>query len=102
MIAANSGQARTTSVPSTPPPPSPVKTYTLTVKVTGGAGTVTSTPPGIRCTAGACGASFPAGTRVTLTPADGNFRDWSGACSGRGVCAVTITKSRSVTARFRR
>lgn len=98
MIAANSGQAR---LAPAPPPPSPVKTYTLTVKVVGGTGTVTSTPPGIHCTAGACGARFPAGTRVTLTPADGSFRDWSGACSGRGACSVSMTKGRSVTARFR-
>ncbi len=101
MVSANSGQARTAPLPPTPPPPPPVKTYTLTVKVTGGPGSVTSAPAGIRCTAGACGASFPAGTRVTLTQTGGTFRDWSGGCSGRGACVVTMTKGRSVTARFR-
>ena len=92
MIAANSGQSK----PAPPPP-----TFTLTVKVTGGPGSVTSAPAGIHCTAGACGAGFPAGTRVTLTPAEGAFDKWSGACSGRGACVVTVTKVSSVTARFR-
>ena len=105
MVAASSGQAQTTSTPPPapppPPPPPPVTTYTLTVGVTGGAGTVTSTPAGIRCTAGACGASFPAGTRVTLTPTDGRFRYWTGACWGPGACTVTLTKNLSVVARFR-
>ena len=78
MLAADSGQARPA------PLPPPVKTYTLTVKVTGGPGTVTSSIPGLRCSAGVCGASFPAGTRVTLTTSGGTLRDWSGACSGRG------------------
>jgi hypothetical protein len=100
LVAANSGQARTAPQPTAPPPP-PVKTYTLTVKVRGGAGTVVSTPAGIRCTAGACGASFPVGTRVALVPSGGTFRDWSGSCSGRKGCVVSMTKSRSVTARFR-
>jgi hypothetical protein len=96
MIAANAGQAKTAPMPSPPP----VTSYTLTVTVTGGPGSVTSAPAGIRCTAGACGGSFPAGTRVTLTPAEGILRDWTGDCSGRGACAMTMTKSRSVTARF--
>jgi hypothetical protein len=104
MIAAGSGQAKSApSSPAPPPPlpPPPVKTYTLTVKVTGGAGTVTSAPAGVSCTAGACGASFPSGTRVTLTVKKGTLRDWSGDCGGRGACVVTMTKNRSVTARFR-
>ena len=95
MISADSGQARPA------PLPPPVKTYTLTVKVTGGPGTVTSSIPGLRCSAGVCGASFPAGMRVTLTTSGGTLREWSGACSGRGTCVVTMTKVRSVTARFR-
>ena len=82
--------------------PPPVKTYTLTVKVTGGPGIVTSSIPGLRCSAGVCGASFPAGTRVTLTTSGRDpCANWSGACSGRGTCVVTMTKARSVTARFR-
>jgi hypothetical protein len=103
MVASGSGQTTTTSPPPAPPPPPPppVTMYTLTVSVTGGPGTVTSSPAGIRCTAGACGASFPAGTRVTLTPSGGRFRDWSGACSGQGSCVVTLTKSLKVVARFR-
>src|SRR5262249_12397384 len=50
------------------PPP----TYTLTVYVWG-SGTVTSTPTGIRCSTGACGPGFPAGTAVRLTPSGGLF-----------------------------
>jgi hypothetical protein len=98
MVSANSGQAKTASPPSDPPP---VPTYTLTVKVTGGAGTVTSTPAGIKCSTGACGASFPAGTKVTLKPSVRPLRDWSGACSGSGGCTVTMSTTRTVTARFR-
>jgi hypothetical protein len=92
MISADSGHARPA------PLPPPIKTYTLTVKVTGGPGTVTSSIPGLRCSAGACGATFPAGTRVTLTTSGGTLRDWSGACSGRGTYIVTMTKARSVMA----
>ena len=103
MISADSGQARPAPLPPlppAPPPPPPAKTYTLTVKVTGGPGTVTSRVPGLRCSAGVCGASFPAGTKVTLMTSGGTLRDWSGDCSGRGTCTVTMTKARSVTARF--
>jgi hypothetical protein len=98
MVTADSGEARPAPLP---PPPAPVKTYTLTVKVTGGPGIVTSRIPGIRCTAGVCAASFPAGTRVVLTPSGGSLRDWRGDCSGRGTCAVTMYKAHSVTARFK-
>jgi hypothetical protein len=97
MVAANSGQARPAPLP---PPPPPVKTYTLTVKVTGGPGIVTSQIPGISCTAGVCGASFPAGTKVTLTASGGHLRDWRGDCLGRPTCVVTMNRAHSVTARF--
>ncbi len=98
MVTPNSGQVAT--APPGPPPP-PVVTHSLTVTVRG-VGTVTSTPPGISCTTGACGTNFPAGTVVTLKKSGGRFRYWSGACSGSGSCTVKMTMNRAVTARFRR
>jgi hypothetical protein len=95
MIDPDSGQ-----VTSTPPPPPPATTYTLTVKVRG-RGTVTSSPAGILCSAGVCGASFPIGAKVTLGQSGGTFRGWRRACSGTGTCIVTMTKNQSVAARFR-
>ena len=47
--------------------------------------------------------SYNAGTIVTLTPvpATGSrFSGWSGACSGTGVCSVTMNAAKSVTATF--
>ena len=78
-------------------------TYALTVGKAGtGSGTVTSSPAGINCGA-TCSASFNLGTNVTLTatPATGStFTGWSGACTGTGSCAVTMTAAQSVTATF--
>jgi hypothetical protein len=103
MVSASSGQARPAPLPPLPPAPSPsqpVQMHTLTVRVAGGPGIVASRTPGLRCTAGVCTASFPAGAEVTLKAAGGAFRDWSGDCSGPGTCVVTMTTGRSVTARF--
>ncbi len=78
-------------------------TYKLTVTESGsGTGTVTSDPSGIDCGA-TCSASFPQGRVVTLTPtpsADSKFASWSGACTGSGVCQVTMSAAKSVTASF--
>jgi hypothetical protein len=76
-------------------------TYTLSVSVTG-SGTVTSSPSGISC-GSTCSASFAAGTQVALgaTPATGSsFTGWGGACSGTGICQVTMNAATSVTASF--
>ena len=77
--------------------------FPLTVGLAGtGTGTVTSSPVGISCP-GTCTANFTSGTVVTLmeTPAAGStFTGWSGACSGTGGCAVTMSSSKSVTATF--
>ena len=84
---------------------------TLTVSNGGGSGTgrVTSVPAGIDCTmtgsgtSGTCAASYDEGTAVTLTASasGGNaFAGWGGACSGTGVCQVTMTQPRAVTAAF--
>jgi hypothetical protein len=74
------------------------------VGITGGPGTVTSSPAGINCTSNGlsvtpgstCQAAFPVGTQVTLTasPDTGlgaEFVGWSGAgCAGTGTCTITV------------
>ncbi|MEW6220281.1 MAG: DUF1566 domain-containing protein [Thermodesulfobacteriota bacterium] len=69
----------------------------------GGAGTVTSSPPGIDCGA-TCEALFDAGTPVTLTatPLPGSaFVGWSGGgCTGTGDCVVPLAADTTVSAEF--
>ena len=76
---------------------------TLTVTKAGaGSGTVTSSPAGINC-GGDCSEGYASGTSVALTAAasaGSTFAGWSGACSGTGACAVTMSAARSVTATF--
>lgn len=83
-----------------------VQTDSLFVTL-GGKGTVTSSPAGINCSGGAsgCGATYSAGTVVTLSssPAAGYvFTGWTGACSGSSTtCSVTLNSaSQSVGATF--
>jgi hypothetical protein len=76
----------------------------LTVAVAGdGAGTVTSTPPGINCGVD-CQESVQRGAEIGLTAVPdvrSDFVGWSGACAGLDpVCSVTMTESISVTASF--
>jgi hypothetical protein len=81
-------------------------TRTLSVSlVGGGGGTVTSSPTGINCgpPGGACTATFPAGTTVSLTAtpsAFGELRVWGGACTGTTPCQFTLTKNLAITATF--
>ncbi len=81
-----------------------VITQPLTVTVKG-KGTVTSSPSGIDCPTD-CQATFPQGTKVTLSAkaaAGYAFAGWSGAgCSGTGQCAVTVSAAATVTATFSR
>ncbi len=74
---------------------------TLTVtKVGTGTGTVTSSPSGISCGA-TCSAAFNSGLVVTLmasADAGSSFTGWSGDCAGSGVCQVTMSQARTVTA----
>ncbi len=90
------------SGPTPTPTPSPGN-FTLSVTKAGtGTGTVSSTPAGISCGA-TCSAPFAQGTSVTLTatPDSGvTFSGWSGACSGTGSCALTLSSDTPVTANF--
>jgi hypothetical protein len=76
----------------------------LSIQVTGnGQGTVTD--GGALSCSGNCLAGYDHGTQVTLqaTPGSGSsFAGWSGACSGAGVCTVSMDTARSVSAQFTR
>jgi hypothetical protein len=69
----------------------------LTISKAGtGSGTVT-------CDGGACASSYAFGSKVTLAAAASSgstFAGWSGACSGLGVCVLTMTANTTVTAAF--
>jgi uncharacterized repeat protein (TIGR03803 family) len=84
-------------------PPNTPTTFTVSITLVGsGSGTVTSNPVGINCGT-QCSANFDSGTAITLAaaPATGStFSGWSGACSGSGSCAVTVSAAESVTATF--
>jgi hypothetical protein len=77
--------------------------HALTVAKSGpGSGTVTSAPAGINC-GSTCSAEFNGGEEVELAPAPtggSKFVKWTGACSGSGVCKVTMSAAKSVTAEF--
>jgi beta-glucanase (GH16 family) len=80
--------------------------YTLTLLKSGtGAGAVTSSPSGNTCgsTCSSSYGTYASGTIVTLseTPdSDSSFLGWSGACSGTGLCSVTMSSAETVTATF--
>ncbi len=82
-----------------------VSSKTLTVtKVGTGSGTVTSSPKGIIDCGKICEAALTEGTEVALfaEPAAGSkFAGWSGGgCSGTGVCKITMSVAKEVTATF--
>ena len=81
--------------------------HVLTVSLAGsGGGAVTSDLGGINCPSN-CSASFPHGTTVTLTAAEGTdstFIGWAGRCDSisGSTCTVQLTSASSVTATFQR
>jgi hypothetical protein len=69
-----------------------------------GFGTVTTDPAGISCGA-VCTYSFRRGSSVRLLASPNGksrFREWSGACSGKTPCALTIAANAEVIAAFDR
>jgi hypothetical protein len=83
-----------------------LKTYVGTLTKAGnGSGNVNISPPGVNCGAG-CNeitGTFTHGTAVMLTPlADPGsiFAGWSGACTGTGICVVTMIGPKQTTATF--
>jgi Divergent InlB B-repeat domain len=78
-------------------------TYTLSVADIGtGMGTVSDAGNVIDCPT-TCTGIFPAGSTIALTatPSAGSrFAGWTGACSGNGVCDVTLSSAAAVTADF--
>jgi hypothetical protein len=83
------------------PPSAPeLPSFTLTVTVIG-FGSVSSSPAGIDCGLD-CTQSYSQGANVTLGPFQNatNFVSWGGDCSGAGLCTVTMTGPRAVTATF--
>jgi len=75
----------------------------LSVTRTGtGGGSVTSSPAGIDCGT-TCTADFATGQTVTLTATPNEasaFGGWTGACTGTGSCVLSMTETKSVSARF--
>jgi hypothetical protein len=84
-------------------------TLTLAILGAGANGAVTSAPAGISCTltagtaGGDCSETYAAGAAVTLTATPGagsTFSGWSGACTGTGLCQVTMNQATTVNATF--
>ncbi|MBU0945423.1 MAG: DUF1566 domain-containing protein [Proteobacteria bacterium] len=80
-----------------------VTLYTLSVTLAGeGSGKITSAPAGISCP-NDCSERYDSGTIVSLTATaapDSLFKGWTGACSGPGICTVSMTQAKAVTANF--
>ena len=80
-----------------------VNGFVLTVeKIGSGQGTIASNISGVDC-GSMCVGVFEKSTRITLTPqpAPGSvFVGWSGACTGRATCQLTVAASMTATARF--
>lgn len=74
----------------------------LIIRAGSGTGSIISEPSGINC-GNICTANFNINTSITLTatPDTGStFSGWSGACTGTGVCTVTIDAPKTITATF--
>jgi len=80
---------------------------TVTIESRGNAtfGVVSSSPPGLDCSAPPCRGSFPVGTQVTLesqtvTQFRHGFSGWGGPCSGLDECSFIASANVTVTAAF--
>jgi murein DD-endopeptidase MepM/ murein hydrolase activator NlpD len=82
-----------------------IPSYLLTVVKAGtGTGTVVSSPVGIDCNAD-CTESYLSKTIVTLTATPdttATFTSWSGGCTGKAACKVTMTAAKKITATFKK
>jgi len=80
----------------------PQSYYNLTYSTSGdGSGSVGLSSNGISCGAGC--SRYIRDLSVTLTATAGSgssFTGWSGACSGKGTCTLTMDSAKSVTASF--
>ena len=68
-----------------------------------GKGSVVSNPVGINC-GGICSKAFPYQATLTLSASSQPgyvFTGWSGDCSGKDACTVTMSEAKSVTATFK-
>lgn len=78
-------------------------TYPLNISFTGTAKGLVTSNSGVFCQDD-CSDDYQPGTSITLTahPLAGQswFVGWSGACTGPGICAVTMDQAKSVTAYF--
>ena len=76
---------------------------TLTVTKTGnGTGKVTTVPAGITCPT-TCATTFLDGTAVTLKAAASKkslFAGWTGDCSGKSTCSLTMSANHATSAKF--
>ena len=76
----------------------------IVIKAGSGTGTVSSAPAGIDCGTD-CTQAYPWNTAVTLTAtpaAKSRFDGWSGACTGKLACVVTMDAVKNVTATFKK
>jgi hypothetical protein len=75
--------------------------YSVRVAVVG-KGRVVSAPAGVSCPS-RCRASFTQPVTLRARPSAGfRFAGWSGACSGRGLCQLSIDHAGAVRATFRK
>ena len=78
------------------------RSFSLTVNYDG-TGRIVSYPSGIDCEP-ACNSKFMEGQEIVLsaTPGPGSyFSGWSGSCSGKGNCTLSMTGDKLVTATFK-
>lgn len=91
-----------TSVTATFTSSSTSTTYALTVTKSG-SGDVSASTGSISWSGNTGTANYNSATQVTLTATAASgytFTGWSGACSGTGTCAVTMSAAKAVTAIF--